>query len=64
MLSYLVVGWDGGNSGEDKAEQTSRDQITEPLNGILRPNRHDPIERATIRLLRREKIHSLCALRR
>lgn len=63
MLSYLVVGWDGGDCGEDKAEQTSRDQITEPLNGILRV-RHDPIERATIRLFRREKIHSLCALRR
>ena len=29
MLSYLVVGWDGGGSGEDKAEQTSRDQIIE-----------------------------------
>lgn len=29
VLSYLVVGWDGGDSGEDKAEQTSRDQITE-----------------------------------
>ena len=30
MCVELPVGWDGGNSGEDKAEQTSRDQITEP----------------------------------
>lgn len=38
-------------------------RLQKALNGILRV-RHDPIQRATIRLLRRKKINYLCALRR